>query len=35
MMVIMLALSWAAVFICWLQLHIACSVSGSARSDAE
>lgn len=35
MMVIMLALSWAAVFICWLQLQIACSVSGSARSDAE
>lgn len=35
MMVIMLALSWAAVFICWLPLHIACSVSGSAGSDAE
>lgn len=35
MMVIMPALSWAAVFICWLQFHIACSVSGSARFDAE
>lgn len=35
MMVIMLALSWGVVFICWLELRIAWSVSGSARSDAE
>lgn len=35
MMVIMLALSSDAVFICWLELHIPWSVSGPARSDAD
>lgn len=35
MMVIMLAMSWGAVFICWLELHIPWSVSGSAPSDAD
>lgn len=35
MMVITLALGWGAVFICWLELHIACSVSGSAGSNAD